>query len=107
MNNELSPSTSLEALRKIIAVHNQNRATLKTFYELLQNVEAYIPEANKELVMVEKSLKALEIIKNFNTFSIEQIQGQWYLFAGVASFRNTARIPITEEQAMLLKEVLL
>ena len=54
-----------------------------------------------------KALEALKNIKEFNAYSIEQIQGQWYLFRGIANVRNTDRKPIDEETAMLLREVLL
>ena len=53
-----------------------------------------------------KKLKALEIIKSFVYFDIIEVQGQWYLIQGT-SFDKSLKLPITKEQAKLLKEVLL
>ena len=52
-----------------------------------------------------KKLKALEIIKKLNPYTIVGVQGQWYLMIGDI-FVKAPKIPITEEQAILLKEVI-
>lgn len=56
--------------------------------------------------IIEQALKALEIIKKFADYQIVSVQGQWYIMQGV-SFDKSLKLPITEEQAILLQEVLL
>ena len=45
----------------------------------------------------------LRIIKSFNCYTVEEIQGQWYLMMGTIVVKSP-KIPISEETAMLLKE---
>lgn len=66
-----------------------------------------IEQDNKELCKENKKLKqVLEIIKEFAYYQIVNVQGQWYIMQGV-SFDKSLKLPITEEQAILLQEILL
>lgn len=54
----------------------------------------------------DKQSEVIEIIKNFNAYTVYEIQGQWYLFIGAPMVRNTIRKPITKETAKLIREIL-
>lgn len=54
---------------------------------------------------VAKRLKAFEILKQFDAFRVIQVQGQWFIMLGDV-FVKSPKIPITEEQASALMEVL-
>ena len=53
--------------------------------------------------IIEKSLKALEIIKGFVNFNVYEMQGKYYLTTG-NNYRG--QILISKEEYDLLKEVL-
>lgn len=79
-------------------------------YEMEHTLRIRLENINYELVREkqenEKKLKVLDIIKSFANYQIVEVQGQWYLIQGV-SFDKSLKLPITEKQAILLKEVLL
>lgn len=52
----------LEALRGIISKFNIMRVALEAFYRSTQNVEPYIPDIDKELIVIEDAIKRLEEI---------------------------------------------
>lgn len=52
---------------------------------------------------LEKQDEILRIIKSFNCYTVEEIQGQWYLMMGTIVVKSP-KIPISEETAMMLKE---
>ena len=57
-----------------------------------------------ELNIIESTLKAFKIIKEYDDFNVYEVQGSYYLSTG-KNYRN--QIPITKEEYDLLSEVLL
>lgn len=98
----------LKALQKI-----GNAQMNSQYFIVNQNEVRYRIVADdylKELKTIEKGLKekakqdkVLEIIKSFNCYTIEEIQGQSYLMMGTM-FLKSPKIPISKENALLLKE---
>ena len=86
-------------------------------YNILQSIETKLKRLekidNEPVVPIhinrynELSAKedVLEIIKSFNDYQIVEVQGQWYLMRGI-EFGKSIKMPITKEQADLLKEIL-
>ena len=54
---------------------------------------------------LKSTLEVFDIIKKFNNYEVIEVQGQWYLLQG-NSFFKSPKIPVTEEQAILIREVL-
>lgn len=53
-------SKELESLRGIISKFNVMRVALEAFYRSTQNVEPYIPDIDKEIIVIENAIKRLE-----------------------------------------------
>lgn len=65
--------------------------------------EGYWQDVLRDVAIIEKSLKAFEIIKGLVDFNVYEMQGSYYLTTG-NNYRG--QIHITQEEYDLLKEVL-
>ena len=128
MNKELTPLEALENIKHYdsrVGLHESDYEIIKTALKILEQLQVIIGAEKIEdlpklaletentcysacynLKEAEKKLKALEIIKSFNDYQIVEVQGKWYLMRGI-EFGKSIKMPITKEQADLLKEVLL
>lgn len=109
MNEELTP---LEAFENIIVdltpyLRNANDKEIKIVKNALERLNKIETTTHSVLREdISNKLEALEIIKSFNDYQIVEVQGKWYLMRGI-EFGKSIKMPITKEQADLLKEVLL
>lgn len=101
----MKDKNNLESSDYITGVSNTlNQNPLEALEQLSKLV--FIYGGAEQYKIIEKTLKGLEILKRFNNYNIIQIQDQWYILQG-DSFFKSLKISITEEEAVLLKEVLL
>ena len=67
-------SKELEALRGIISKFNTMRVALESFYRATQNVEPYIPDIDKEIIVIDNAIKRLEELEIENS---KQFKEKW------------------------------
>lgn len=109
MSKELTPLKALENIKHYdsrVGLHEDDYKIIETALKDYENLKLKHRSMQDAVLDDFKKLKALEIIKSFVYFDIIEVQGQWYLIQGT-SFDKSLKLPITKEQAKLLKEVLL
>ena len=115
MNKELEPLKALETIRTICYQDEYERMMshwdTDKYFKIVKNALKRLDKIETTTYSVlrediSNKLKAIEIIKSFNDYQIVEVQGKWYLMRGI-EFGKSIKMPITKEQADLLKEVLL